>query len=114
MKIDANSVPLNEEFLYRYLLNTELFPIGYRGSREQYFERIEREHARLGGDPCIAKKPLLLIKSCLKTLKYRGFYKLRFRNLWERVEFNIPMNNKPSDRDPTALMNFGVVSSIGS
>ena len=114
MKIDAKNVPLNEEFLYRYLLNTELFPIGYKGSREQFFERLEREHERLGGAPCNAKKPLQLIKSCLKTLTYRGFYKLRFRNLWEHVEFDITMNKNKSDRTSTNLMNLAVVSSIGS
>ena len=42
----------------------------------------------------IAKNPLQLITSCLKSLKNRGYYDLPYRNSWERIEFT---SNKPKE-----------------
>lgn len=103
MNIDAKNAPLDAELLYQYLLNTELFPIGYEGSSEQYLERIKREHKSRGGEPCTATKPLKLIKSCLKNLKLLGFYQRRFRRRWERVEIIISTNNQRSDLFPILI-----------
>ena len=117
MKIDAKNLPLNEEMTYRYLLDTGLFPIGFKGSAEQFLDRIEREHKRLGGTPCTYEIPLQLTKSCLKILQNKGFYKLRFRNSWERVHFTIDLNKDQSDRDDAligAIVGATIASSMGS
>lgn len=104
MKNDVKNTPLNAELIYEYLRNTELFPIGHIASSEQYLATIEREHKRLRGLPSTAKRPHRVLKSCLKSLKNRGYYKLRFRNMWERIEFDINKNKKRSDSDDAALI----------
>ena len=117
MKIAAKNLPLNEEMAYRYLLDTDLFPIGFKGSAEHFLDRIKREHKRLGGTPCTYEMPLQLTKSCLKILRKKGFYKLRFRDSWERVHFTNDLNKDQSDRDDAligAIIGAANASSMGS
>ena len=104
MKSDIKNMPLTEGLLFKYLRNTELFPFGHIASSEQYLATIEREHKRLRGLPSTAKRPQRVLKSCLKTLKNLGYYKRRFRNRWERIEFDINKNKKRSDSDDAALI----------
>ncbi len=104
MKNDTKNMPLTEGLFFKYLRNTELFPIGHIASSEQYLAAIEREHKRLRSLPSTAKRPLRVLKSCLKTLKNLGYYKRRFRNRWERIEFNINIDKKRSDSDDAALL----------
>ncbi len=102
MNIDVNDAPLNVDLLYKYLLNTELFPVGYTGGIETYLEEIEREHERRGGVPATELNPLQALASCMKLLRNRGFFKLRRRNLWERIEFT--QSNREEDQDEAAAL----------
>lgn len=97
-------MPLTEGLLFKYLRNTELFPIGHIASSEHYLTTIEREHKRLRGLPSTGKRPHRALKSCLKKLKNGGYYKRRFPNLWERVEFDINIDKKQSNSDDAALI----------
>ena len=89
MKINVQDVPLSGNLLYKYLLDTALFPIGFAASPEQYLETIEREHKRNGGSISRAKDPLQEMTSCLKQLEKRGYFSLPFRYSWERIELNV-------------------------
>lgn len=102
MNIDVNDVPLNVDLIYKYLLNTELFPLGHAGGIEAYLEEIEREHERRGGVPATELNTLQALASCMKLLRNRGFFKLRHRNLWERIEFT--QNNREEDQDEAATL----------
>lgn len=104
MKSDTKNIPLTEGLFFKYLRNTELFPIGHIATSEQYLATIEREHKRLRGLPSTANRPHRVLKSCLKVLKNLGYYKRRFRNRWERIEFNINIDKKRSDSDDVALI----------
>ena len=102
MNIDAKNAPLNVDLLYKYLLNTELFPLGHTGGIEAYLEEIEREHERLGGVPATELNTLQALASCMKLLRNRGFFKLRRQNLWERIEFT--QSNREEDQDEAAVL----------
>ncbi|MXZ44948.1 MAG: hypothetical protein F4Z01_08270 [Gammaproteobacteria bacterium] len=111
MELDLKGVPLNADLLYVYLLNKDLFPIGHKGSPEQFLEIIDREHKQRGGVPSLSKQPLRELTSCLKLLRSRGYYKRRFRNMWERISFRIPKKIEHSAAASVAALTTAAISS---
>lgn len=104
MNIDVNDVPLNVDLLYRYLLNTDHFPVGYKGKLEQYLEKILREHERRGGLPATERNPLQVLASCMKLLRNRGYFNLRHRDSWERIEFTLTKTRKDQNHSTNAAL----------
>lgn len=115
MNTDTNDVPLNVDLLYKYLLNTDVFPVGYIGGLETYLEEILREHERHGGVPASKLNPLQALTSCMKLLRKKGYYKLRHQNSWERVNFTRTKDQQNHDEavatDKTAASIVPFISS---
>ncbi|MCY3541429.1 MAG: hypothetical protein OXH31_05930 [Gammaproteobacteria bacterium] len=97
MNIEVKDVPLSVDLLYRYLLNTDLFPVGYKGGLEKYLEKILREHERRGGLPATEPNPRQMLASCMKLLRNRGYFNLPHRDSWERIEFKTTKTRKDQD-----------------
>ena len=115
MNIEVKDVPLSVELLYKYLLNTDLFPVGHTDGLEAYLEMILREHERRGGLPASELNPLQALTSCMKLLRNRGFFKLQFRDSWERVEFTMPKREEDQDKAvAAALAATSIIPNISS
>lgn len=79
------NLPLGREHFRDYLLDEELFPIGFKGRGEQFMSRIEETHERMGGLHCKERYPICSITTVLAELCTQGYYENPQPIVWQRV-----------------------------
>ena len=92
---DVQGLPLNWGLIRQYLLDRNLFPSDYIGTRDDYRSRVHEEHKRLGGLPATAKSPDELVPNVLSRLKGEGLYKNLGGGRWQ------PEKDSTDDLDST-------------